>query len=285
GKLVHGCELEVTWAKPVKNREEYQQRKALARCMVSSTQTSQAFLQQLAPTGILNVPVRRAAGAQGIAHTPKMKRPYPAEVLNDICTNEKWGEPQYETFELRGEKGTTYTTKVIIPYFPNGPAHFQSDKMSLTAEGSKDDASNYVLRQLGVLQTPGRHINATQSVPATVTTPLVSPMQGRVLASPQALRGPPLTPQYYMAPPLGPMAPLMAPPMAAAAAAAAAASAQGMHFTGMGAGVQGMNMNAMAGQYLMPTGYESINPLAFQAAAYYMAQPGAFPARYPGSAE
>ena len=48
-----GCELEVYWAKPVKNREEYQQKKALGRHMISAAVngTQHGYLPHLAFAG------------------------------------------------------------------------------------------------------------------------------------------------------------------------------------------------------------------------------------------
>ncbi|KAG7155941.1 RNA-binding protein 46-like [Homarus americanus] len=51
GRVVHGCELEITWAKPVKNREEYHQRKSLARSMISAGQNQTGYVSHVTPGG------------------------------------------------------------------------------------------------------------------------------------------------------------------------------------------------------------------------------------------
>ena len=52
GRILDGCELEVNWAKPIKNREEYQQKKALGRHMYSVVNSSQpGYLPHLSLAG------------------------------------------------------------------------------------------------------------------------------------------------------------------------------------------------------------------------------------------
>ncbi|KAK7078954.1 APOB1 complementation factor [Halocaridina rubra] len=273
GRNVHGCELEVTWAKPVKNREEYQQRKALARSMVSIGQ-NQSPCFPFTPAGeplIMMPQVRRAAGTQGIQNpmhkgiTPRHRPSEPQlvsipaaplyipqeprvktsdEILSELCAQEKWGEPFYETFEVQTDKGSNYNSKVVIPGFPSGAAHFHSEKLATSIDDARNAAADNVLRQLGNAQL--------------VQT---------------ALRSPTLTPHYFVPPTVG-IAPIMTPSVPAA--------------------TNPPNLTYPAGAYFMPqttfTGYESLHPYAMQAfyqQAAMMTQPGLVmeKARYGGTGE
>ncbi|XP_071550133.1 probable RNA-binding protein 46 isoform X2 [Panulirus ornatus] len=203
GRIVHGCELEITWAKPIKNREEYHQRKAIGRSMVSAGQKPHTFIPHIAPGGepLIMPHVRRAAGTQGMQHVSS-----------------------------RGVLPRSRTAEVIIPGIPNGISQIHSEK---TAEDTRSVTSDYILQ----------HIAAN----------------ARILPTSQAVRGPPLAPQYFVASPLN-MGPLMTPTVATA---------------------NPQSMAVSPGTFLVPsaplTGYESLNPYALPAAFYQQAlltQPG-----------
>ena len=51
GHMMDGCEIDVNWSKPVANREEYQQRKAASKAMLSGT-----TLQAVIPATTLGLP-------------------------------------------------------------------------------------------------------------------------------------------------------------------------------------------------------------------------------------
>ncbi|XP_066978049.1 probable RNA-binding protein 46 isoform X1 [Macrobrachium rosenbergii] len=188
GRVVHGCDLEVTWAKPVKNREEYQQRKALARSMVSAGHNQPSLIPHLSPTGeplIMMPQVRRAAGAQGVQH------PSPRSVTSRARHNESHilgltAAPVFVPQELQHQA----TGEVLIPSYSNGAAYFDSEKMAGAFDDSRTSASDHSLRQLAA--------------------------NTRLLQASQTLRGPPISAApYFMTPSMG-VTPLMAPPVAAA---------------------------------------------------------------------
>ncbi|XP_045615667.1 probable RNA-binding protein 46 isoform X2 [Procambarus clarkii] len=186
GRIVHGCELEITWAKPVKNREEYHQRKSLARSMISAGQNQPGYVPHIMSGGdpVLVVPqVRRAAGTQGLQH-------YSPRGLNSrtrAAETQLVGIPA-PTMYVQQEVQVKCPNEVPFHGFPNGTAHFLSEKIATSAEEVRASLPNHI------------------SVPATNT---------RLLQRNPALHGVPLAAQYFMAPSVS-MTPLMAPTMTAA---------------------------------------------------------------------
>ncbi|XP_063604211.1 probable RNA-binding protein 46 isoform X1 [Penaeus indicus] len=234
GHILHGCELEITWAKPVKNREEYQQRKAIARSMVSAGQARTGYLPHITPTGepmIMLPQVRRAAGAQGLQHQPRSGSSRLRNVDTPLVGIQS---PAMFIPQVKNQ------SEVIIPGYPTVPAHFQSERMASSPDEVQNLATDAVLKQLGMLQTPVRNQTAN----------------ARMLQNGQAYRGPPLTPQYYMTSPVN-MAPIITPSIPTPTA---------------------QSMAVTPGTYLVPSptlaGYESLNPYTLQSAYYQHALMG-----------
>ncbi|KAG0726003.1 APOBEC1 complementation factor [Chionoecetes opilio] len=90
GRLVDGCELEVSWAKPVKNREEYHLKKAQGRQMVGGVNVPQpGYLQHLSYTGepVMVVPhMRKAAGTHAL-HLPHQTLPPHTQTMEATLLN------------------------------------------------------------------------------------------------------------------------------------------------------------------------------------------------------
>ncbi|XP_042204863.1 probable RNA-binding protein 46 isoform X2 [Homarus americanus] len=186
GRVVHGCELEITWAKPVKNREEYHQRKSLARSMISAGQNQTGYVSHVTPGGesVLVMPqVRRAAGTQGLQH-------YPTRGLSSrvrATETQLVGIPAPTMFAPQ-EPQLKSPHEVIIPSFPSGGIPFPSEKIA----------------------SPGGEVRGTLQTNSGITT-----VNSRLLQANQALRGVPLAPQYFMASPMN-MPPLITPAMTTA---------------------------------------------------------------------
>ncbi|KAK8734979.1 hypothetical protein OTU49_005760, partial [Cherax quadricarinatus] len=180
----------------VKNREEYHQRKTLARCMVSAGQCQPGYLSHVIPGGepMLVVPqVRRAAGTQGLQHhSPRCitTRTRPTDSVVRVSA---------PTVFLPQEAHLKTQNEVVLQGFQNGaPSHFLTEKITVS----------------GVDQTPG-----------SLTSPMsVASSTARMVAPNQALRGIPLAPQYFMTPSVS-MAPLMTPTVAAPQAMALSSGA------------------------------------------------------------
>ncbi|XP_068234497.1 probable RNA-binding protein 46 isoform X2 [Palaemon carinicauda] len=187
GRVIHGCDLEVTWAKPVKNREEYQQRKAIARSMVSAGHSQPNLIPHLSPTGeplILMPQVRRAAGAQGVQH------PGPRNAAQRTRHNESHllgitAAPMFVHQELQHQTAG----EVLIPSYANGATYFESEKIAGTSDESQNSAADHSLHQMA---------------------------NARLLHASQTLRGPPISATPYFMTPSMSMTPLMAPPVSAA---------------------------------------------------------------------
>ncbi|XP_042890520.1 probable RNA-binding protein 46 isoform X4 [Penaeus japonicus] len=254
GHILHGCDLEITWAKPVKNREEYQQRKAIARSMVSAGQARTGYLPHITPAGLLCMPpsaavrphndlsnreplivmpqVRRAAGAQGLQHQARSGSSRSRNVDTSIMGIQS---PTMFIPQMKNQ------SEVMISGFPAGTAHFQSERMASSPDEVQNlAATDAVLKQFGMLQTPVRNQTAN----------------ARLLQNGQAYRGTALTPQYYMAPHMN-MTPIITPSIATPTP---------------------QNMAVTPGTYLVPsptlTGYESLNPYTLQNAYYQHALMG-----------
>ncbi|XP_050730282.1 probable RNA-binding protein 46 isoform X1 [Eriocheir sinensis] len=178
GRVVDGCELEVNWAKPVKNREEYQQKKALGRHMISAApgSTNPAYLPHLTLTGepMMVLPqVRKAAGTHGLQHHAT----HPTQTLpthtQHIETTLLGMHHQPFISSETAHHHLKAPTELVLTGYPSMAAPLVTEKMAQ----STDD-------QRGTLQNG-------------------SPVQ-RVVTNGQLLRGtpmaPPAAPQYIMAP-------------------------------------------------------------------------------------
>ncbi|KAL7642241.1 UNVERIFIED_CONTAM: hypothetical protein RMT77_006802 [Armadillidium vulgare] len=76
GFVLDKCEIDISWSKPVVNREEYQQRKAASKALSSGPNIPNAIQATFGLNGepiLLNQRMRTAAGAQGY----NASRPYP----------------------------------------------------------------------------------------------------------------------------------------------------------------------------------------------------------------
>ncbi|XP_042890518.1 probable RNA-binding protein 46 isoform X2 [Penaeus japonicus] len=235
GHILHGCDLEITWAKPVKNREEYQQRKAIARSMVSAGQARTGYLPHITPAGeplIVMPQVRRAAGAQGLQHQARSGSSRSRNVDTSIMGIQS---PTMFIPQMKNQ------SEVMISGFPAGTAHFQSERMASSPDEVQNlAATDAVLKQFGMLQTPVRNQTAN----------------ARLLQNGQAYRGTALTPQYYMAPHMN-MTPIITPSIATP-------TPQNMAVTPGTYLVPSPTL----------TGYESLNPYTLQNAYYQHALMG-----------
>ncbi|KAK3871398.1 hypothetical protein Pcinc_023449 [Petrolisthes cinctipes] len=231
GKIVHGCELEITWAKPVKNREEYQQRKAIARSMISVANGQQtSYIPHITMDGTEPVlvvpPVRRAAGTHGMQH--HTTRPMAAaRTTRNETQLLGFPAPLY----IHPETQIKSPTELLIPGFPSAvAAPLQPEKVATTTDDGR-----------GMLQNPS---------PVPTSSP-------RMMQTSHALRGPPLTPQYILAPQFCMAPPSLTPNLTAASP-------------------QGMAVSPAACMYpaTQLTGYESLHPYALHAAYYQQALMG-----------
>lgn len=202
--------------------------------MVSAGQARTGFLPHITPTGepVIMLPqVRRAAGAQGLQHQPRSGSSRSRNVDVPIMGIQS---PTMFIPQVKNQN------EVIMPGYPTGPTHFQSERMASSPDEVQNLATDVVLKQLGMLQTPVRNQTAN----------------ARMLQNGQAYRGPPLAPQYYMTSPMN-MAPIITPSIPTPTA---------------------QSMAVTPGTYLVPSptlaGYESLNPYTLQSAYYQHALMG-----------
>ncbi|XP_045107924.1 probable RNA-binding protein 46 [Portunus trituberculatus] len=165
GRVVDGCELEVSWAKPIKKEKKDKKFRSMM-CELNGSQS--AYLPHLSLAGepMVVVPhVGKLGATQGMQHTAHHPITASAQHLEAALFN--LHAPSFLPTDAHQLKPPT---ELVLPGYPNMAAPVMTEKMTQNTEDHRGGLQNS------------------------------SPVS-RVLPPSQALRGTPLAPQYFMATP------------------------------------------------------------------------------------
>ncbi|XP_055931312.1 probable RNA-binding protein 46 [Argiope bruennichi] len=177
GVTVDGCALEVTWAKPPetqKTRSPTDKRDTLANLYrhLGYDNFDHSFdfsLLQNAGSGFPMFSKGNARSRLSIPTFPNLKNSFtitrPIQLLNYICLENGWGEPEYHVSCIESEPSELFfVCWVLIPGFPSQHQKFMSDKVSKSPEEARYCAASYVLKKLNITDIEGPVVSPPPSM-------------------------------------------------------------------------------------------------------------------------
>ncbi|KAF8794475.1 putative RNA-binding protein 46 like protein [Argiope bruennichi] len=177
GVTVDGCALEVTWAKPPetqKTRSPTDKRDTLANLYrhLGYDNFDHSFdfsLLQNAGSGFPMFSKGNTRSRLSIPTFPNLKNSFtitrPIQLLNYICLENGWGEPEYHVSCIESEPSELFfVCWVLIPGFPSQHQKFMSDKVSKSPEEARYCAASYVLKKLNITDIEGPVVSPPPSM-------------------------------------------------------------------------------------------------------------------------
>ncbi|GFR20243.1 probable RNA-binding protein 46 [Trichonephila clavata] len=175
GVTVDGCTLEVTWAKPPetqKQRSSIDKRDALSNLyrQINYDGLENNFdFNLLQNAGFSMFPRGNVRSRFPVSTFPNLKNTFtitrPIQLLNYICLENGWGEPEYHVSCLESEPSELFfVCWVLISGFPLQNQKFMSDRVCKSPEEARYYAASYVLKKLNITDADGPIVSPPNSL-------------------------------------------------------------------------------------------------------------------------
>ncbi|GFU05952.1 probable RNA-binding protein 46 [Trichonephila clavipes] len=175
GVTVDGCTLEVTWAKPPetqKQRSSIDKRDALSNLYrhINYDGLENNFdFNLLQNAGFSMFPRGNVRSRLPVSTFPNLKNTFtitrPIQLLNYICLENGWGEPEYHVSCLESEPSELFfVCWVLISGFPLQNQKFMSDRVCKSPEEARYYAASYVLKKLNITDADGPIVSPPNSL-------------------------------------------------------------------------------------------------------------------------